>query len=54
MFDWLSDLVSGSPITYLVVLAAAGGDVLLPIIPSETMVFTAGVLRRSRRAPRRG
>lgn len=44
MFDWLTDAISGSPVTYLVVLAAAGGDVLVPVIPSETIVITAGVV----------
>lgn len=44
MFDWLVDAVSGSAVTHLVVLAASGGDVLFPVIPSETMVVTAGVI----------
>jgi membrane-associated protein len=44
VFDWLTDLVSGTPVTYLVVLGAAAGDVLLPVIPSETIVITASVL----------
>jgi membrane-associated protein len=44
MFDWLTDAVTASPITYLVVAVAAGGDVLFPLIPSETIVITAGVL----------
>lgn len=44
MFDWLSQEVSHSPLTYPVVLAAAGLDVLIPLIPSETIVITAGVL----------
>lgn len=39
----LADHVSGSPVTYLVVLLAAGADVLFPLIPSETIVVTAGV-----------
>jgi membrane protein DedA with SNARE-associated domain len=39
-----ADHVSGSPITYLVVLVAAGADVLFPLIPSETIVVTSGVL----------
>jgi membrane-associated protein len=42
--DALTDQVSGSPWTYLVVFVAAGGDVLLPIIPSETILITAGVV----------
>jgi membrane protein DedA with SNARE-associated domain len=44
MFDWLTHAVTGSPLTYLIVALAAGGDVLLPLIPSETIVITAGVL----------
>ncbi len=44
MFDWLSHEVSGSAITYLVVLVAAGLDVLFPLIPSETIVLTAAIL----------
>ncbi len=44
MFDWLTDLIAGTPVTYLVVLGAAAGDVLFPVIPSETIVLTAAVL----------
>lgn len=44
VFDWLTDLVSGSPVTYLVVFGAAAGDVLLPVIPSETIIIAASVL----------
>lgn len=44
MFDWLSNEVSGSAVTYLVVFVAAGADVFFPLIPSETIVITAGVL----------
>jgi membrane-associated protein len=44
MFDWLTHAVTGSPVTYLVVALAAGGDVLLPVIPAETIVITAAVL----------
>lgn len=44
MFDWLTEQVTNDPVTYLVVLGAAGGDVLFPLIPSETIVITAGVL----------
>lgn len=42
--DQVIDLVSDSPWTYLLVLAAAGLDVLFPIIPGETTVIAAGVL----------
>jgi membrane-associated protein len=44
VFDWLTQEVSQSPLTYPVVLVAAGLDVLFPLIPSETIVITAGVL----------
>lgn len=44
MFDWLTQEVSQSALTYPVVLTAAGLDVLIPLIPSETIVITAGVL----------
>jgi len=43
VFDWLTHQISGSPWTYLVVFAACAGDVILPLIPSETVVITAGV-----------
>jgi membrane-associated protein len=44
VLDWLAEQVSDSAITYLVLMVACGTDVLLPLIPSETMVVTAGVL----------
>jgi membrane-associated protein len=44
VFDWLTDEVSQSALTYPVLLTAAGFDVLFPLIPSETIVITAGVL----------
>lgn len=44
MFDWLTQLVSGSPVSYLVVMLSAGSDVLFPPIPSETIVITAGIV----------
>src|SRR4051794_8751799 len=44
MFDWLTQHVSGSPISYLILFVAAGGDVIVPLIPSETIVITASVL----------
>lgn len=44
MFHWLTSNVSNNPATYLVALVAAGGDVLFPLIPSETIVITAAVL----------
>jgi membrane protein DedA with SNARE-associated domain len=44
MLDRLTELVSDTPITYVVVLLAAAADVLFPVVPSEAMVFTAGVV----------
>jgi membrane-associated protein len=44
VFDWLTDVVSGQPITYLVVLGVAAADVLLPILPAETVLLTASVI----------
>jgi len=44
VFDWLTQEVSQSPVTYPVVAFAAAADVLFPLIPSETIVITAGVL----------
>lgn len=44
MTDWLTNEVSNSAITYLVVFAAAGLDVFFPVIPSETIVIAASVL----------
>ena len=44
MLDSLTDLVTDSPATYLVVLGLVALDALLPIAPSETLVVTGGVL----------
>ena len=44
MFDWLTHEVSHSVVTYPVLGFAAAADVLLPLIPSETIVITASVL----------
>jgi len=44
MFDWLTHEVSQSALTYPVLSFAAATDVLLPLIPSETIVITASVL----------
>jgi membrane-associated protein len=38
------DLVSGSPWTYAVILVVAALDAVLPLVPSETAVISAGVL----------
>jgi membrane protein DedA with SNARE-associated domain len=47
VFDSLLDVISSSPWTYAVVFLFAFGDVLFPVIPSETAVITAGVLSAS-------
>ncbi|HET9154742.1 MAG TPA: DedA family protein [Solirubrobacterales bacterium] len=44
MFDWLTQEVGHSAVTYLIVFVACGTDVLFPLIPSETIVITASVL----------
>jgi membrane-associated protein len=44
VFDWLTQEVGQSAVTYPVVFAVALGDVLFPLIPSETVVITASVL----------
>lgn len=43
-FESLLDLVSSSPWTYAAVLGVAALDAVLPLVPSETAVITAGVL----------
>jgi membrane-associated protein len=44
VFDWLQEAVSGNATSYVVAAGAATADVLIPIVPSETIVITAGVL----------
>jgi membrane-associated protein len=44
VFDWLTQEVGQSAVTYPVVFAVSGLDVLLPLIPSETVIITASVL----------
>jgi len=44
VFDEFTDLISGSPWSYAIIFAFAFLDALLPIVPSETSVVTAGVL----------
>ncbi len=44
MFDWLTQEVGQSAVTYPIVFAACATDVLFPLIPSETIVITAAVL----------
>ena len=44
MLESLTQLVSGSPWTYGVVLALAALDAVFPLVPSEATVIAAGVL----------
>ena len=44
MFEELTDFVSGSPWTYGALFLVAALDVLVPLVPSEASVITAGVL----------
>lgn len=44
MFDWLTQEVGQSAVTYPIVFVACATDVLFPLIPSETVVITATVL----------
>lgn len=44
MLENLTEYVSDSPVTYLVLFLVAALDVIVPVVPSETMVVTAGVL----------
>jgi membrane protein DedA with SNARE-associated domain len=44
VFDWLTNEVGQSAVTYPILFVAAGTDVLFPLIPSETIVITASVL----------
>ena len=43
MFESLTEYVSGSPWTYLVLFAVAALDAIIPLVPSETLVILAGV-----------
>jgi membrane-associated protein len=44
VFEWVTSEVSNNPVTYLIVFGATATDVLLPLIPAETVVITASVL----------
>jgi membrane protein DedA with SNARE-associated domain len=44
VFDAIANAVSGSPWTYVLLVAVCAGDALLPALPSETMVIAAAVL----------
>jgi membrane protein DedA with SNARE-associated domain len=47
VFDSLTELVSGSPWTYVFLFAISALDVIIPLVPSETSVILAGVLASS-------
>ena len=44
MFDSLTDFVSGTPWTYGIVFGVSALDSFFPVVPSETIVITAGAL----------
>src|SRR6266540_1907497 len=44
MFNQLAELVSGAWWSYLVVFAVSYLDAIVPVVPSETVVITAGVI----------
>ena len=44
MFDQIVDAVSGSSWTYVLVFAIAAIDAFFPLVPSETVAITAGVV----------
>jgi membrane protein DedA with SNARE-associated domain len=44
VFEEFTEMISGSPWSYAIVFAFAFLDALLPVVPSETSVVTAGVL----------
>jgi membrane-associated protein len=44
VFDSIANAVSGSPWTYVLLLAVVAGDAVLPVLPGETIVIAAAVL----------
>lgn len=44
MFQWLLNFISGSPWTYLIVLALVMLDAVVPVLPGETSIITASIL----------
>lgn len=44
IFDWLLNLISGSPWAYLVVPAIVAVDAFFPVLPGETSIITASLL----------
>jgi membrane-associated protein len=47
VFEDITEYVSGSPWTYVFLFVVSALDVLVPLVPSETSVITAGVLSGS-------
>jgi membrane-associated protein len=47
MFGSLADAISGSPWAYAIIFAIAFLDSFFPLVPSETVVITGGVLAAS-------
>ena len=47
MFESIADALSGSNWSYVIVFAIAALDAFFPIVPSETVAITAGVLASS-------
>ncbi len=44
MFDFIAQHVSGSPLTYLLIIGVTAGDAVFPLFPAEVVVITASVL----------
>lgn len=44
MFHWFTQWVGGHPYTYGIVFGTAALDAFFPLVPSETIVITAGVV----------
>jgi membrane-associated protein len=44
VFDFIANHVTGSPLTYLLIVTVCTGDALLPLFPAEVVVITAAVL----------
>lgn len=43
MFDFLTNLIDGSAVSYLAILAVVAVDSFFPLVPGETAVITGGV-----------
>jgi membrane-associated protein len=44
VFDFIASHVTGSPLSYLLIVTVCTGDALLPLFPAEVVVITAAVL----------